>query len=130
MLPVTTGIPQGSVLGPILFTLFTNDLPAVITMGSLFIYADDTLIFCGIGESADAVIASLSRALDEVYRWYLENRLTPNPAKSEVIIINTRAIIRPLTPVRLGKSVLSYVTISRLLGMIVDDKLTWIPHLL
>ena len=65
ILPVTTGIPQGSVLGPILFTLFTNDLPAAITMGSLFIYADDTSLLC-IGVSADAAIASLNRALLEV----------------------------------------------------------------
>ena len=129
MLPVTTGIPQGSVLGPILFTLFTNDLPAAITMGSLFMYADDTSIFC-IGESADAAIASLNRALQEVYRWCLENRLTPHPAKSEVMLISTQAIIRPLPPIFLGKSVLSYVTKSRLLGMIVGDKLTWIPHML
>ena len=129
MLPVTTGIPQGSVLGPILFTLFTNDLPAAIKMGSLFMYADDTSIFC-IGESADAAIASLNRALQEVYRWCLENPLTPHPAKSEVTLISTQAIIRPLPPIFLGKSVLSYVTKSRLLGMIVDDKLTWIPHML
>lgn len=62
MLPVKTGKPQGSVLGPILFTLLTNDLPAAITL-----YADDTSIFC-IGESVDAEIASLNRALQEVYR--------------------------------------------------------------
>ena len=67
MLPVTTGITQGSILGPILFTLFTTALPAEITMGSLFMYADDTSIFC-IGGSADAAIASLNRALHEVYR--------------------------------------------------------------
>ena len=69
MLPVTTGIPQGFVLSPILFILFTNDLPAMITM-----YADDMSIFC-IGESADAAIASLNRALQEVYRLCLENCL-------------------------------------------------------
>ena len=67
MLPVKTGKPRGSVLGPILFTLFTNDLPAAITMGSLIMYADDTSMFC-IGESVDAAIASLNRALQEVYR--------------------------------------------------------------
>ena len=66
MLPVKTCKPQGSVLCPILFTLFANDLPAAITMGSLFMYADDTSIFC-IGESVDAAIASLNRALQEVY---------------------------------------------------------------
>lgn len=126
---VTNGIPQGSVLGPILFTLFTNDLPAAITTGSLFMYADDTSIF-SIGESADAAIASLNCALQEVYRWCLENRLTPHPAKSEVMLISTPTIIGPLPPIFLGKSVLGYVKKSRLLGMIVDDKLTWIPHML
>lgn len=87
-------------------------------------YADDTSIFC-IGESVDAAIASLNRALQEVYRWCLEKRLTPLLAKSEVMFISTQPIIRPLPPIFLGKSVLSYVIKSRrLLEMIVDDKLT------
>ena len=47
MLPVSFGIPQGSVLGPTLFTLFTNDLPASVKSGSVYmIYADDTTVFC------------------------------------------------------------------------------------
>ena len=78
MLPVKTGIPQGSVLDLILFTLFTNDLRAAITMGSLFMYADDTSIFC-IGESLDAAVASLNRALQEGLRVVPRKTLNPSP---------------------------------------------------
>ena len=129
ILPVTTGIPQGSVLGPTLFTLFTNDLPAAISEGDLYMYADDTSIYC-IGENADVVIAALNNALLEVQRWCIENRLTPHLTKSAAMVLSRKAIIRPLPPVLLGSSVLNYVTKSRLLGMSVDDKLSWIPHML
>ena len=123
MLTVATGIPQGSVLGPILFTLFTNDLPAAITMGTLFMYADDRSVFC-IEES------QTKRYVRSTVGACLENRLTPHPAKREVMLISTQDIIRPLPPVLLGKSVLSYVTKYPFLG-IVDDKLTkWITHML
>ena len=58
----------------------------------------------------------------------LVNRLTPHPGKSEVMIISKKTIISPLPTLLLGDSVLNYVTKTRLLGMTVDDNLTWVPH--
>ena len=129
ILPIITGIPQGSVLGSTLFTLFTNDLPATISEGDLYMYANDTSIYC-IGENADVAVVALNNTLLEVQRWCIENRLTPYPTKSEAMVLSRQTITRPLPPFLLGSSVLNYVTKSRLLGTSVDDQLSWIPHML
>ena len=65
LLSVSFGIPQGSVLGPALVTLFMNDLPSFATSGSLYMHADDTTVYC-IGENADLAIAELNKALQKV----------------------------------------------------------------
>lgn len=69
---VSFGIPQGSVLGSTLFTLFTNDLPASVSSGSLYMYAVDTTAYC-IGVNIDIAIAQLNKTLKEVYTWCLTN---------------------------------------------------------
>ena len=63
---ITYGVPQGSILGPKLFSIFVNDLPESITSGDLFMFADDTTIFT-IGKSIDNIILMLQSTLDEVY---------------------------------------------------------------
>ena len=76
LLPVSMGIPQGLVLGPTLFVLFMNDLPRSVPSGSVYMYADDTTIYC-VGETADLVIDQLNKTLREFYIWCLNNRLMP-----------------------------------------------------
>ena len=83
--------------------LFTNDLPSSVPSGSVYMYADDTTIHC-VGETAYLAIDRLNKALREFYNWCLNNRLTPHPRKSEVILFTKGTPMRPIASVYLGNS--------------------------
>ena len=125
---VTCGIPQGSVLGPTLFALYTNDLPSAVTSGSTYMYADDTTVYC-IGDTVDNTVTSLKRALSELNSWCLENSLTPDSAKCEVMLLMNKPYIGPLIPVTIGEERIEWVKHTRLLGISLDDRLSWVNHL-
>ena len=63
---VAHGIPQDSVLGPILFALYTSDLPKTVNTATTFLYAADTTMYCVVGESVDQVTTTLNKALEEL----------------------------------------------------------------
>ena len=128
MMPIKFGIPQGLVLGPTLFVLFTNDLPSKVTEGTVYMYADDTTLFC-IGRTVDEVIKSLNLALHELYTWCIIYKLTPHPKKSEALLNSRTSFVGPLFSVSLGKSTIKWVTQTRLLGITVDNKLSWSAHM-
>ena len=125
---VTFGIPQGSVLGPILFTLYTNNLPESITSATVYMYADDTTIFC-IGQSADEVTIKLNKALEELHIWCKLNTLTPHPTKCEALILQRQQIIGPLNELKVGQDTVKWVSQTRLLGVTIDNKLSWSRHI-
>ena len=129
LLSVSMGITQGSVLGPTLFALFTNDLPWSVRSGSLYMFADNTTVFC-IGDTADKAIAELNRALQEVYNWCCDNQLTPHPGKSEAMLLCRGNPMGPIAPVLLGDSSIKWVTKAHVLGLTVDHKLTWDAHVM
>ena len=86
VLNVTCWIPQGSVLGPTLFALDANDLPNSDSSGTVFMFVDDTTVYC-IGDTVNSAVTSLIRALSELHRWCQENTLTPHSAKCEAMLL-------------------------------------------
>ena len=125
MLPVTFGIPQGSVLGPTLFVLFTNDLLSSIDNEEIYMYTDDTTVFA---VTADEPIPKLNTALKELYKWCLYNKLTFHPKKSEFMLLGRGTHVDPVAPFFVGDSQLKQVCKTRLLT--IDDKLCWTDHIL
>jgi len=95
------GVPQGSVLGPILFSLFVAPIAHVIeSFGvSLHQYADDTQLYIGISPGNAAVTADLlNGCTDALQRWFTNNGLCLNPSKSELLLIGRRQRLKSASP--------------------------------
>ena len=88
---VQYGIPQGSLLGPRLYTIYVSDLPDAITLVNVLMYADDTTIYC-IGKCFDEVCLKLNKILDELRLWSLRSKLSIHPIKTEAMILTKQGI--------------------------------------
>ena len=91
LLPVLTGVPQGSILGPLLYTLFTNELPGVLyretkNSASICCYADDTTI-TSISSNHSQLSNELSKNYDTISRFMINNRLKLNDDKSHLLVL-------------------------------------------
>ena len=84
-----------SLLGPRLYTIYVNDLPDHIDSGDLYMYADDTTVYC-IGPTVDLVMSSLNKTMEQVLMWSVRNQLTIHPIKTEATT-STLAISTSLT---------------------------------
>ena len=127
-LNVFCGIPQRSVLGPCLFSLYTNDMPEAVASGNLYLYADDTTVYC-IGSTVDEACNLLNNALDKLNKWCVTNSLTPHSSKREAMLLHRGSFIGPHLLIAIGNVSVAWVCHSRLLGIAIDRKLTWKKHL-
>ena len=124
---INYGIPQGSMFGPTLFSIFVNDLPTCNTTGEINMYADDTTAHL-VGNSIDEVILKLNDVAEQIHSWCIKNKLTVHTKKSKVMILQQRRLIGPLLPVKMGQNCLEYVNSEKVLGINIDEKLSWKEH--
>ena len=128
-LPINIGVPQGSILGPILFILYINDLHYAFTDNcTTHGYADDTSLSCH-SQSINKVQTQLQSNLDICSKWLHDNKLTVNASKSQVMLVGPKCKIQDkhLT-VYLNNTELQQSSSIKLLGINVDSYLNWKPH--
>ena len=90
VLEATHGVFQGSIVGPVLFILFTNDLPQHIPHRKVVMYADDTqFLDAEILSNVQALKARIESSLDVCMKWFTQNRLKTNLTKMEMIIMRS-----------------------------------------
>ena len=129
ILPVNSGVPQDSVLGPLLFTLFINDIYENVSEGTnIALYGDDTKIWRKITSIEDCII--LNRDIDTLHSWAKENGMKFYPKKCKVLTVSLRRQIYNVLPFdrfsyELGDDILDYVLEEKDLGIIVTNKLNW-----
>ena len=132
VLPVHSGVPQGSVLGSLLFVLFINDMFSCISTGTnLALYADDTKVWREI-KYLDGHFA-LQRDIDNLLKWSLDNKMKFYPSKCKALAVTLQRNVLDNLPFNiyhyiLGSSFIDNELSQRDLGVTITTKLCWTLH--
>ena len=125
MAPVTSGIPQGSVLGPILFVIYIDDMPEIVDEKSeIFLFADDTKVFRRIESDAD--ILQLQNDIDNLVKWSETWLLRCHPDKCVSMTISNRRSDPPVNKYFMGgiaKKALEFTSIIK--SPVTHSSTTW-----
>ena len=126
-LPVAAGVPQGSILGPILFLLYINDIPNSTKMSS-YLFADDTN-FVESGINGDGLAAEVNVELSNVGRWCSSNKLVVNSKKTEVLRISNLPESNLQMPIVMQGENVNFSNHCTFLGIVIDKKLNFSRHI-
>ena len=125
---ITCGVPQGSVLGPLLFLIYINDIQNAVPEAKLKLFADDTNLFI-FGETLTEICTKANILLGDLNRWFVANKLSLN-------VLKTCYSVFPNSTQHCGSCNLSINGISinqcnsvKYLGVWIDDKLKWQQHI-
>ena len=123
--PVTCGVPQGSVLGPLLFLLYINDLPHVSKDLYMILFADDTNVFLS-GKDINDVITRLNLEMSKLVEWLHVNKLSLNLAKTHYMVFRSRnKKCDAFADLSINGTIINRVSSTKFLGVILEEHLQW-----
>ena len=125
---VTCGVPQGSIIGPLLFILYINDMANVSNKIFPILFADDTTVLIE-GNNLDVIMTSLNSELDRINTWLKSNKLSLNVTKTHYMVFHRARRKVSRNKLFINNSVVTQVSCSKFLGIILDNKLNWNSHI-
>ena len=121
------GVPQGSVLGPLLFNIFINDIIYELQgVCSLHNYADDNTICCSHSDM-NILKINLEKSANLALKWFENNHMKANPSKFQAILFKCRKN-EEVFDLNIGDELIKPVSLVKLLGVLIDDKLSFNEH--
>ena len=129
-LDIMYGVAQGSILGPLLFTVYINDIIQSIHGCSIHLYADDTVLYFS-DKDVSRIEQTLNIQLKCIYKWMCSNKLSLNFDKTESLLIGSRKMLTKHNALKLqiqGKCIQPQKSV-KYLGVVIDQQLKWDAHL-
>ena len=129
-LAITCGVPQGSILGPLLFLIYINDIGTCLKNSKYHLYADDTVIYCS-ADSSMACTVRLNVDLTSLSTWCKMNKVTINTTKTKAMNFGTQKLKanKCQTKLMLNNDQVKLVPTFRYLGGFFDNCLTFSKHI-